>query len=401
MARPINKSLKESVPFHFVIIAIVGVIAYSNSFHVPFQWDGIDLIVKNSSLKDLGNFIGINTLKSNRYTGYLTFALNYKLHGLQVTGYHVFNLFVHVLNAFLCYALLIFSFRTPSLDGISSRINPRYAAILAGLLFVSHPIQTEAVTYIVQRFASLATFFYLASILSYVKSRMSGRKAERIIFYVLSLISAVLAMKTKEIAFTLPLVITLYEYMFFSNSVKKRLLWLAPLLITMLIIPIGVLGIEKPLDEIIGGVDEATRIRDITRYDYFLTQSSVLVTYLRLLVFPISQHLYYDHPIYHSLLNPEVFLSILFLFEILVLGIYLLFVSRFTNHPSRIIAFGIFWFFIALSVESSIIPLHVIYEHRVYLPSAGDFMAFAVGALILVEKISDSRIKSASAFFYS
>jgi tetratricopeptide (TPR) repeat protein len=146
---------------------------------------------------------------------------------------------------------------------------------------------------------------------------------------------------------------------------------------------------------------EATMIQDISRIDYLLTEQRVLVTYLRLLVFPVGQSFDYNYPIYHSFLEPPVCLSFLFLLSIFGLGLYLLHRSRvakqgsdfgvrsseihsslITHHSLRLIAFGIFWFFLTLSVESSIIPLHVIFEHRVYLPSTGAFIAVSTAASI-------------------
>ncbi|MBI4824406.1 MAG: hypothetical protein HY805_09305, partial [Nitrospirae bacterium] len=98
---------------HLCLIALIGLLAYSNTFNVPFQWDEPDFIVKNSTIKDLGNFISLSKIKAlitplkGRYIGYLTFALNYKIHGLDVRGYHVFNLTIHILNALLVYFLVL------------------------------------------------------------------------------------------------------------------------------------------------------------------------------------------------------------------------------------------------------------------------------------------------------
>ncbi|MBI4691432.1 MAG: hypothetical protein HY754_14370 [Nitrospirae bacterium] len=99
--------------FHLFLIAIVGLLAYANTFHAHFQIDDIPIIVENPIIKDLNFFIepskakafnnailGYDTFKL-RYIGYLTFALNYRIHGLNVTGYHIFNLVIHILNAIL------------------------------------------------------------------------------------------------------------------------------------------------------------------------------------------------------------------------------------------------------------------------------------------------------------
>jgi tetratricopeptide (TPR) repeat protein len=192
-------------------------------------------------------------------------------------------------------------------------------------------------------------------------------------------------MKTKEIAFTLPVCIAVYEFMFFRGKPVKRLLCLIPLLLTMLIIPLTLLNLNAPLGDIIGDVSEVTRDHpDIPRLSYLFTQFRVMVTYLRLLVLPISQNFDYDYPVYNALLDPAVFLSFMFVLLVLGLGVYLHRISgrAETNKKYwlRLTSFGIFWFFLALSVESSVIPINdIIVEHRLYLPSVGFFMAIAAG----------------------
>ena len=150
------------------------------------------------------------------------------------------------------------------------------------------------------------------------------------------------------------------------------------------------------------------------RSDYLFTQFRVIVTYLRLLFFPVGQNLDHDFPVAHSFFNAPVFLSFLLLLAILGLGIYLVYRSKFyvlsstlDNSPPttdrrlptafyRLIAFGIFWFFIALAVESSVIPIvDVIFEHRVYLPSVGFFIALSTAVVLAAEKLAVRRPKIA------
>jgi hypothetical protein len=220
---------------------------------------------------------------------------------------------------------------------------------------------------------------------------LSGLK---LAFYVLSIIFAVLAMKTKEIALTLPIIIAVYEFMFFDGKLKRKILYLLPVFSTILIIPLTLLDMNKPLGELIGDVSEATRHidTDMSRSDYLFTQFRVIATYIRLLFLPINQNLDYDYPTYHSFFDPNVILSCLFLLSILGIGVYLLYRSRSASYHSRLIAFGIFWFFITLSVESSIIPIvDVIFEHRVYLPSVGFILACVTGLGMMLERIN-SRV---------
>ncbi|MBI5196463.1 MAG: tetratricopeptide repeat protein [Nitrospirae bacterium] len=435
---PYKISLLHKPIVHLLLIFIVGLIVYSNTFHVPFQFDDISNIVENPIIKDLQYFSEPSNAKAfplyntfkNRFIGYLTFALNYKLHGLDVTGYHAVNLAIHIINALLVYWLVLLTFKAHSswLMAHSKKINNHglstmsydLSAIIAffsALLFVSHPIQTQAVTYIVQRFTSLATLFYLLSLVMYVKFRtqnlptgqagtehracLPDRQAQNtdkrqkifslssVFWYLTSVFSAVLAMKTKEIAFTLPVIIVLYEFFFFSKSQIQpsssrltlyalRFLYLTPFLLTLLIIPVSYIGADTSAGDLLSDVSETARLQtDMSRLDYLFTQFRVIVTYIRLLFLPINQNLDYAYPISNSFLNPNVFLSFLFLLVVFCLGIYFLYASRITRYALRIMAFGIFWFFITLFVESSVIPIiDVIFEHRLYLPGIGLIIAF-------------------------
>jgi tetratricopeptide (TPR) repeat protein len=379
---------------------------------VPFLFDDLPNIVDKPIIKNLGNFISSSkgyAFNPRRFIGYLSFALNYHFGGLSVTGYHAINLVIHIVSAILVYFLVALTLKTPTLQP-SNPPTLRYVALFSALLFVAHPIQTEAVTYIVQRLASLAAMFYLLSVVMYIKARITGDrlwvmghgKGLRrlpITYYLLpitSLLSAVLAMKTKETAFTLPVIIILYEFIFFKSPLKKRLLFMIPILGTMLIIPISILGTNRPIGELISDISEKFRLQSsLPRWDYLMTQMRVITTYIRLLFLPVYQNLDYDYPVYHSLFQVPVFLSFIFLTALFGLGIYLIRSSRFTVHvsrPLRLIGFGILWFFITLSVESSFIPIaDVIFEHRLYLPSAGAFIAITASAFSIAGTAASGR----------
>ena len=446
----IRYSIIEKISFHLLLIAIIGLAAYSNTFDVPFQFDDFNNIPDNPIIKDLGNFISsLSGYQYNprRYIGYLTLALNYRFGGHDVTWYHAVNIAIHILNGLLVYFLVALTFRTPYFRGpgagnqglgTSNQVGPvpgtqypvpDFIALFSALLFVSHPIQTQAVTYIVQRFTSLATMFYLLSVVMYIKGRqmqveaevkvekdsnsaprpLSSTSALTLTFYFLSLLCAVLAMKTKEIAFTLPITLLLYEFFFFRSALKKKLIFLIPILLTAAIIPISMMHTDRPLGEILSDLSEKTRVQtNISRLDYLMTEMRVIVTYIRLVFLPVSQNLDYDYPTYHSFLTPQVFLSFLFLLALFGTAMWLLYKSQRAERKEqsaasfseirtpcampyafyRLIAFGILWFFITLSVESSIIPIaDVIFEHRVYLPSVGFFIAVTAGVFLLVNRL--------------
>ena len=172
--------------------------------------------------------------------------------------------------------------------------------------------------------------FYLLSLVTYIKSRLSTLPATRYTLYAVSLVSAILAMKTKEISFTLPVIVVLFEFMFFKGNIKKRMLYLLPLLLTMLIIPLSLIGTDKPIGEL---REAAQETEEIPRWSYLFTQFRVIVTYIRLLFFPINQNLDYDYPLHHSFFEPNVFLSFVFLLIILALGMYLSYSKRYTLPP--------------------------------------------------------------------
>ncbi|MEN8262918.1 MAG: tetratricopeptide repeat protein [Nitrospirota bacterium] len=409
-----NKETLHKPIVHILLIIVICIIAYSNTFSSSFIYDDKFVIVGSGIVKDLHHFIELSdarifndnlfeyTTFKRRYIGYLTFALNYKVHGLNVTGYHVVNMFIHMLNAVLIYFFIRISFKTPYVKKSSIKEYSGLIALTSALLFVAHPIQTEAVTYIWQRVTSLTTTFYLFSLIMYIKARLKQQMPESALsdpeagtgvklsfYYLLSIVSAVLAMKTKEIAFTLPITIALYESMFFEGSLRKRVLYLVPLFLTMLIIPVSLIDFDKPIGELIGSVGGATRAEsEISRLDYLFTEFRVIVTYIRLVLMPVNQNFLYNYPKFSSFIHPEVLLSFLFLLLITGVGAFLWFRFRNTVCHTRLITFGILWFFITLSIESSVFPIrHVIFEHRMYLPSIGVFALLSTVMFMVVEKM--------------
>jgi len=459
--------------FHMLVIAGVGLVSYANTFTIPFHFDDRRVIAENTFIRDITHFYPhavINTYYSQdeynprRYLGYLSFALNYRWGGLDVRWYHVTNLIIHIINAILVYGMAIMTFSTPYFSDrlcssrgrptghvrraepasqapgngelsrgkhalLTTRDLPSEIAVFSALLFVGHPLQTQAVTYIVQRFTSLATLFYLLAMVLYIRGRLitekergvrqetkNGEQGKRksffrslnpMFYYAGAFVSVVCAMKTKEISFTLPLMILLCEVTFFLPTSRRKLLLLVPVLLTLIIIPLSVIHLDKPLTEILSGLGGMTRLdTDMPRGDYLITEMRVIVTYIRLVFFPINQNIDYDYPAYWSFFSPQVFLSFLFLAALLGTAAYLLYKThsakrtvqsgsdniensqRYAPGSLRLVAFGICWFFLALSVESSVIPiLDVMFEHRIYLPSAGAFIALSAAFFAGAEKV--------------
>jgi len=389
---------------HVASVVFVVFLIYSNTLNSPFQLDDTGSIVDNAAIRDLHNFIDTSRLEDvaidellrpllkTRYIGYLSFALNYAFHGLDVRGYHLINILIHITNALLLYGMLQLIFLTPRFVGIQGALvsadSRSFVAVFTTFLFAVHPIQTQAVTYIVQRFASLATLFYLLSLVTYIRFRLeSANKAagsfRSSVFYVISLVSTILAMKTKEFALLIPVMIALFEFVFFDGRIKKRVLQLLPYVLTMSIIPLSLINMPAST---VSGADGV-----ISGPDYLLTQFRVIMTYLRLLIFPVNQNLDYDYPIYRSVFASNVLFSLLFLFLLLVLAIWLFWNSRRKEGKAGwrflLVSFGLFWFFLTALPESGFMPIKdVIFEHRMYLPSIGLFLAGTVTIELIITR---------------
>jgi tetratricopeptide (TPR) repeat protein len=386
--------MRNSALAIFVII-LFGVIGYANTFSSPFQWDEHDFILNNPLITDLNNFLhpfetyDFPAAFSRRYTGFLSFALNYHFDVVDVTGYHIVNLLIHLTCAILLFYLIRLTFRTPYMDGSRLGGKADSIALFAALVFVSHPVQTEAVTYVFQRLASLAALFCLLALVAYLRSRLVSDRKTAWALYAFSLVSTVLAMKTKENAFTLPVMLALFEFLFFRGAVRPRVIRLVPLLMTMLIIPLSFVGASEGSAGILQRLASATRgYLGLTRAEYLTTQFRVVVTYLRLLVLPVNQNIDYHYPLYSSLFAPKVLASFMLLAGLSALGLYLIAASRAKDPALRLIGSGVLWFFLTLSVESSVIPSPmVINEYRLYLPSVGMFVAAGTGLGLLMNRV--------------
>ncbi len=353
-------------------VLLLGLLVYSNSFVASFQLDDYYTIVDNLKIRSLSHTSDWWHFAQNRPVSIFTFALNYHFFQLEVWSYHAVNLIIHLTNAILVWWLCLLIFSSPAME--DNRMNRfKYdIGIIAALLFVSHPLATASVTYIVQRMASLVSLFYLLSIAMYLKARLEQKlNISALLFYIAAAISAMLALKTKENAYTLPFAILLVETFFMRKSALKKGLGDFKS-IGILVIGLAVLFIIpflttfsgiKPVMPSLGKTPVI-----VTPLNYLYTQFSVIVKYIQLLVLPVNQNVDYDWEMVDTLFSFHTLASLIFLISFLVLAVYLF-------KKQRLISFGIFWFFLTLAVESSIIPLaDMIFEHRTYLPSVGFFL---------------------------
>jgi hypothetical protein len=316
-------------------------------------------------------------------------VVNYRLGGFDPLGYHVGNFAVHLLTAIGVFALALTLCRTPRLN---AGWPPRRALVLAtaaGLLFACHPLQTQAVTYIVQRAASMAALFYVWAIVCYLRARLRQQaivSGDARPYVVACAGLALCSVLSKENAVSLPIALGLSEWLGFGRPRRWRA-WLIGAAAALVVVAVPVLwrATHAPpamqsapwLRRLLGAV--AAPVSSAALPDsraearaYLLTQATVLPRYLGLVVRPWGLNVDHDVPIAHALSLPVLGGAAL------LGGLAALGLLQVRRRPFA--AFAILWLFVTLSVESSVIPLDdVMMEHRMYLPMAG--LAVGVGWL--------------------
>ena len=348
-------------------LLVFGLVAYSNSFTGAFQFDDRLHILRNEAFTDFTNVSKIYHYGKGRFLPHLTLAFNYKISKFDPISYHTFNFFIHYIAAIFLYFLFLEMCKTPAMQGVQLNLPERFGAFLAAGIFLLHPLQTESVTYIIQRAESMAGMFYLATLFFYLKARRARSRKDLFGYALLAGIAALSAAFSKETAVTLPAMILVLEIFFFDTAIKdligKKLFWL-------LMIPVAIILFLKlqPLIRTDFFYDPGPGF-SFTRKQYLLTQFSVLLTYLQLFFWPANQNVDWDYPLATSFLSLQTLASFLLLLLLLILAF-------FAHRRLRLVSLGIIAFFITLAPTSSIIPLRdVIFEHRMYLAVA--FLAMA------------------------
>jgi tetratricopeptide (TPR) repeat protein len=342
-----------------LIICVVGVLVYSDSFQNSFHFDDETSIVNNLLVRQLGDLKDLFRYSPTRFVTFVSIALNFSVNGLNVFGYHVVNLAIHLASALALWLFARQVLRTPAMKESGLARAGSLVPLLAALIFVAHPVQTQAVTYITQRAAALATLAYLLSLYFYGEARihqLTGARKSAAVSFTISAGVALIGAFSKETALTLPFAAILYELFFFREIRRIKRGHLAAVSALFVVMALLIFSQKLVSINVAGAVPPA---------EYLMTQPRVWLTYLRLLMLPVNQNLDYDFAISRSIFEWSTLLSIVALAGLAYLA-YRFFKSQ------RILAFGIFWFMLTLLPESSIVPLpDVIYEHRLYLPLAG------------------------------
>jgi tetratricopeptide (TPR) repeat protein len=400
----LNVEGHRTIPGTFHLLAIIFIslsilLTYGQTLHYAFQFDDqrAFLISSVDHLQELTWASLSPIIQSNRPVAHLSFAINYYLGGLDVRGYHLFNIGVHWGTALVIYALFL---ETLSLSG-GRQQNPlgignqkvlwnyrEWIALIGALLWAVHPVQTQAVTYVVQRMASLAAFFYLLSLLFYILGRTrSGSRV--LLFYSISAVSALLAVGTKENSLTLPLMILLYDLFFITRFSIRFSAKEAGILGGFLLVGtaglVYVFTMYRGTQSVVGMLSANYGLDEMSAYLRVISEWRVLLFYLTLLILPLPSRMNLDpdFPLSKGLFDPMT--TLFSLLALLGLAGFALLKAR--RHP--LLSFSILWFLVNLAIESTIIKLDLVFEHRLYLPSVFFFLPLSISIYTI-----GSRFKS-------
>jgi Flp pilus assembly protein TadD len=373
------------MPNRWLIAALAGlllltVVVYAPGLHGEFQFDDVRAVQFNQSIRRFDNFTHAQSLmdmvRGRRVLTDLTFAIDYHIAGNDPFAFHATNLGIH-----LAVILLVFFFTRRMLK-LSGALGGDFLALAVTAVFALHPLQTQAVAYVSQRAESLASAFYLASLLSLLAAERRGRCAAGARLYAASFALFALGLGAKVIVATLPVAYLLMGLLPGPHGLLarrlRRLALAAPFLAYALLTTVLTVPNLK-------GEDAGFFIPFMPPGRYFLTQLHVLVTYLRLLFWPAGQNVDWDFPVARGLADPAV-LGSGFLLIVLLAGAGILFFRCHSRTDragaaGRAAGFGVAWFFLVLAPTSSVVPLaDVVMEHRLYLASWGVLFAVAVPA---------------------
>lgn len=368
------------------LIAVVTALVYANSFAGQFVFDDQVVVVSNP---DLALWPPAKALtgppdspSAGRPVVALSLALNHALGGLDVWGYHAFNLAIHVLAAL---ALLGVARRTLSLDGIASSL--RAAALplatATALLWAVHPLQTQSVTYVSQRAESLMGLFFLLTLYGAIRFfEDPGRRK----WLAAAVAACALGMLSKEVTATAPILVLLYDRAFVSGTLRAawtrhRALYLG--LAATWILFLGLLATAPR------GRTTGFGFENLTALDYLRTQANAVVGYLKLSFWPDPLVLDYGWPIAREL--GDYLPAALFLTALLAVTVWLLRVRP------RLGFLGA-WFFLILAPSSSVLPIEseIVAEHRMYLPLAAVVAAAVLAVWGLLARLPTAGVRRAA-----
>jgi len=373
---------------------LLAAAAYGRVLHGEFQFDDVRVVQENPALRDpvrlLGRF-GEGLLHGGRPTTEITFAASQALGGGAPWAFHGVSLLLH-----LVAGILAFLFTRTVLRMARSENAGEVALVVAGL-FLLHPIQSQAVSYVTQRSEVLASGLYLATLLLLLQAERHGARLAGALVGLCALAVLTLGLGAKPIVTTAPVAYLLLVALVPPRSPRPgpspwpwRIALVTPLLLVSLATGLGLLrGTE-------GHADAGLAVPGSSPGSYLLTQWRVLVTYLRLLAWPAGQSADWAFPMSRTLAEPGVLVAGAILGCLLAGAALLWWRCRrrvdAAGAAGRAAAFGVAWFFLVLAPTSSVVPIaDALVEHRVYLASWGIFLAASLGGERLLVRLRPDK----------
>ena len=360
------------------VIVVAGLAAYANSFSGPFVFDDISSIPENPSIFRLQSLSQVfspprnGETVSGRPVLNLSLAIDYAIGGTDTRAYHRTNLAIHILNGLLLLGILRRTFCMPVLRSRFDDAALGLAWAIA-LLWVVHPLQTESVTYIVQRAESLAALFYLLVLYAAIRA---ARSHQPLFWHILAVVACLLGVATKETVVTAPLVVLLYDCTFTASSFREAIrrrwgLYLGLSASWMLLIGLvwstGLWGRQEELGS-------------PNPWFYARSQPGVILHYLRLAFWPHPLCFSYGWPVAHTL--REILPGTVMMGLLGVATVWGLMKRRGWGFLGA-------WFFLILAPTSSIMPLkQLAFEHRMYLPLAAVVTLAVVGMYAVSQRLA-------------
>jgi tetratricopeptide (TPR) repeat protein len=360
---------------HSAAIIFAGLVVYWNSLSGVFLFDDESHIVANPAIRQIAPLRTVISSSPLRPLLPLTLAVNYHFGGLDPTGYHGFNLAVHVCAALVLYGLLR---RTLCLPVCAAHIRDRadLLSLAVTLLWVVHPLQTESVTYVVQRCESMMGLFFLLAIYAYLRAATTRGVWMRL-WRTMCFVACCLGMACKEVMIAVLPVIWLYDRYFLAatwREVARRRGWFNLVLASPVLLAIPMIA---PVVLNGRGTTVGIGMESISPWEYARSQPAVIVHYLRLVVWPNPLCLDYGWQI------AEEWLTGILLPAGVVLGL----LGGSAAALFRGCRFGFLGaaFFLILAPTSSVVPIQdLCFEHRMYLPLACVIVAIVLGAATLL-----------------
>jgi hypothetical protein len=375
---PIFRNWFRSPGFAVLVLAAAVVAAYANSLQGPFVFDDYTDIIDNPAIRrlwPLGDLLlvrsgGVARLHT-RPAVIVSFALDYAAGGLNRQPYHGTNLMIH-----LCAGLALFGVVRRAL--LLPRLRDRFGrastslALTAALLWAIHPLQTESVTYITQRYESMMGLFYLVAVYGVIRCGDSARPYR---WGAVTVAATLLALASKEVAVSLPIVILLFDRVLLAGSlaeVRRRRwgMYAALLAVWTLFAAVQLAAGPRPW---------AGYALHVSWWEYARSQPGVVLHYLRLVFWPHRLVLDYGWP--PAKTAGEIVPGAIAVGGLLAATAYAFWKCPPWGLPGA-------WFLLILAPTSSVLPLaDLAFEHRMYLPLAAVVTAVVLGGYLLGQSL--------------